>query len=178
MPTHGAIQNALGMGGGNGSSDGPTYRGKKGYRRTLQQDDFFTSNVSYTTGTWEEAGAFTVGAKQFAEVGQGSSNLDPQEQGRVRVHLEDTADTTLNGSVRITHRNATSTQEFKIVEENLGEIDQSTRSERVVAPRASTQGFPRVSEDSDIVLKFNATNGNGTLETTDSIVRLPITIYE
>jgi len=177
------VTNALG-GNANGSksqlgSQTPTYRGKRGYPRTLRTSDFFSGQVNISTGKFEELGKFIVGAKQFAEVGFGDPTLDPQEQGRPQIDLQDGSSNVIEGTIRVTHESAQGTQEFKILEKPLDTLREGTRSERLVQPRASTAGYPRVGEDSKIGLFVNATNNqNGNVDDANSTVRLPVTIYE
>lgn len=158
----------------------PAYKGRQGYPRTLKETDLFNgSTVDVSGDKFELLGYFTVGAKQFAEVGQGDPTLDPAEQGRPRIEIQDDTSTTLEGSIRLTHESAQGTQEFKIVEDTVDAFDAANRSDRLVLSRASVDGYPRVGEDSKIGLYFNAsTTGSGVVSRSNSTVRLPVTIYE
>jgi len=159
----------------------PTYKGKQGYPRTLKESHFMDATVSISGGKYELLGYWTVGAKQFAEVGQGDPTLDPMEQGRPEIVIKDDASTPveLTGSVRITHESAQGTQEYKVIEDDLDAFGVSQRNQRLVLSRASVDGYPRVGEDSKIGIWFNAdTTGSGTVSRANSTVRLPVTIYE
>lgn len=157
----------------------PTYKGRKGYPRTLREQDFLDATVDISGGKFELLGYFTVGAKQFAEIGQGDPTLDPAEQGRPQIEIVDDASTTLSGVVRLTHESAQGTQEYKVIQDDMSAFNISNRNQRLVLSRASVDGYPRVGEDSKIGLWFNAdTTGSGTVSRSNSTVRIPSTIYE
>ena len=176
--------NAVGLGSMNQDNNDlgtrtPTYKGRQGYPRTLKESDFMDATVDISGSKFELLGYFRVGAKQFAEVGQGDPTLDPAEQGRPQIVISDDTGTDLDGVVRLTHESAQGTQEFKIIEDTVDAFEASNRSDRLVLSRASVNGYPRVGEDSTIGLFFNAeTTGSGVVSRSNSKVRLPVTIYE
>lgn len=179
------LANAVGLNMGGGNQDQnlgtrtPPYKGKQGYPRTLNEESFMDATVSISGGKFELLGYYTVGAKQFAEVGQGDPTLDPAEQGRPRIELVDDGSTTLTGEIRLTHESAQGTQEYKIVQDDVDAFNVSNRNQRLVLSRASVDGYPRVGEDSKIGLWFRGDNvGSGTISRANSTVRLPVTIYE
>ena len=122
----------------------PTYKGKQGYPRTLKEKHFLDATVDISGGKFELLGYWTVGAKQYAEVGQGDPTLDPAEQGRPFIEIVDDGSTTLEGSVRVTHESAQGTQEYKVIDDDVDAFGVSNRNQRLVLSRASVDGYPRV----------------------------------
>lgn len=181
------IMNAVNGMSGNSGSDiqtgtrQPKYRGRQGYPRTLEASDFFddSGTVSVSTGKYERIGAWEVGARQYAEVGQGDPSLDPAEQGRPLIELKDDADAATTYAARLLHESAQDTETYKVVQDTGEAFKASNRSDRIVLSRASVSGYPRVGEDSRIVLEATfSDNGSGTISEANSSVRVPVTIYE
>lgn len=161
-------------GGGNGG-----VQGRSAFSRTLRLADFTGSDVTAPDSSkYTKIGDYTVGAQQVAEYGQGDSSLDPKEQGLVNINLRDSNDSAIDGFVKLTHESAQGTRTVVVMEERTEELRQSTRTERVVLPRASSQGHPRVREDSKLSLYFQPDSDSTTVDTTHSVVRLPATLYE
>lgn len=165
------------MGGGDSNPNRATYRGKPGYERTLQLDNFTTSDVSVEPGRFNEIGRFQIGAGQFAEVGVGSVNDNAESQGRPLIDYQDSTPSGISGVHRVLHENATQTQSQKVLQRRSDDLNISNRNERVTLPRVSQKGYARVTEDSFIVLEFKPDSSN-TVATAESTVSLPVTIYE
>jgi len=177
------LRNAFSMGNGNNSQLGtrtPTYRGVQGSPKTLTEDDLMDGDVSITAGEKELIGRFVVPSQTFAETGQGDPSLDPQEQGRPLIDLQDSnASDDVLGEIEIRHESATGKTSLRVVNDTLGAFRTSTRSERLVLPRARTSNVNPVREDSQISLFFiPSAVGTGTVSKSDTKIELPITIYE
>lgn len=153
----------------------------RGYKKMLKTSDFFTADVSCTAGRYELLGYYTVGAQQKATVGQGKVSQDPMQQGRpyIKVMSNDGTPVECSGWIKITHESAQGTKTQKILEERTEELNQSTRSERLVLPCQTEVGFSPVREDSKIGIyfKIDTTDVIG-FDTGETDIRLPITIWE
>jgi len=152
-------------------------KGMTGFEKTLDTSDFFTSDVSVSSGKYNLLGYYTVGAQQLVELGQGTNKLEPMEQGRPFVKLQNSSPSVLDGFIKLTHESAQGTETQKIIEERTEAFNESTKSERIVMPRASTRGFSKVKEDSKIGFYFKP-DSDGTVSQSDCTVRIPATVYE
>jgi len=145
---------------------------------TLTQDQFYTSDQSnLDSGKYNLLGAFEVGAKRQAEVGQGNRSLEGIEQGRPFIDFQDGTPEPVDGDVRVRHEDPYGNNGRTIIEERTEEFRTEDKNQRIVLPRASTQGFPMVTEDSRIAIYLNPDVDGATVNASNSKVRLPITRY-
>jgi len=146
---------------------------------TLTREEFFTNDqTALDAGKYNLLGAFEVGAKRQAEYGQGTRQLEGIEQGRPFIDFQDTTPSNVDGDVRLRHEDPYGNNGVTILEERSEEFRQSDKNQRIVLPRASSQGFPRVSEDSRLALYFDPDTDGVTVSASETTVRLPITRYQ
>jgi len=166
------IQGALNQVQGQGSGNGP------GSQVTLTRSQFFDSNQSnLKAGKDNLLGAYTVGAKREMEAGQGDNSLEAMEQGRPFMDFQNTGGSAVDGMVKIRHEDPYGNNGSLIFEERTEEFRQSDKQQRIVLPRASTNGFPKVSEDSRIGIYLDPDSDDVTVSASKSKIRLPVTRY-
>jgi len=166
-----AVQNSVqALSGGNQRSSGNQV--------TLTRAQFFDSNQdNLKSGKFNLLGAYTVGAKREMEVGNGTNALESMEQGRPFMDFQNTNSNPVDGMVRIRHEDPYGNNGRTILEERTEEFRESDKQQRIVLPRASSQGHPRVSEDSRIGIYLDPDTDNATVSASNSKIRLPTTRY-
>lgn len=159
-----------------GALGGNSGGGKGGYEEiTLPTAEFIESDqTSLSAGKFNQLGFHRVGANREEEVGQNTSKYEAMEQGRPYIDLQNGTPSAVDGVIRIRHEDPYGDDGTTIKQERTEEFRQSTKSERIVLPRATSQGHKPVSEEARISIYFKPDNDGVTVSASNSIIRLPI----
>lgn len=150
------------------------------FKRTLSSVDFTgiaTADQTVTAGTFGTVGTFTVSAQQFATVGVGTLNNEPENQGKIFIDLEDTGGTDLDGVVRLLLANAQETGTITVLEERTERLSENNTNQTLWIHMPE---YPvKVGEDSKIILQFKS-DGSGTkvVDTGETTLFVDVTIYQ
>lgn len=170
----GRLGNAL-----SGGSNQKNQRKRSKFERTLRIADFFDSNTnSLPADKYSQLGTFEIKAQLEATLGQGDASLSPEAQGRPLIDIQDDAGNNEDGFIKLTHENATGNSVDVVLEKRTEEFRVSTRSERIVMPRATAkQGVDRLEQDEQIGLYFKP-DSSDVVSSSKSEMELPVTFYE
>ena len=152
--------------------------------RIYKESRFMDGDVTVTGNGFEDIGEVRVGANQKIEFGQGNRSLDPLEQGRPFHEYVDSNGNTIDGEVRLLHVSAQSSRVLRIVDYSTQALNEPTKSEREVQPRASkpaqpNRGKPAAGEDDFLRIKLNANvSSNTTVSQSDKAIRQPEPVDE
>ena len=160
-----------------------------GYPKTLTENDFTTVDHQVLTSTieWTTIATYKCPAQQQIAVGYGVPNLSENE-GRLYVYLR-TGEATpveISGKVRIIVTDYNETKIFPLFEhdEELLHGDLNDKQKLIPLPEKR----PMVGEDSYIKIQVKPTTAHATAgvdadnlgwaDATESLIKLPVTVYE
>lgn len=168
-------QAGLDLGDQKGTSGIPS--GFQSSKTTLNESNLMSGDVSIKSGKYILLGEYQIGAQQYGEAGQGDSSLDPMEQGRPYFKIQNSSPSVLKGWIKVTHESAQGGTVVKVAELRSEELNNSTKSERIVLPKSTSKGKPPVQEDSYIRIYMKA-DSDDTVSQSDTTLRMPVTLYE
>lgn len=162
---------------GNSQNQKASKRSK--FERTLRTADFFDSDTNtLPADKYNQLGTFEISAQLEATLGQGDASLSPEAQGRPLIDVQNDSPGDYDGFIKLTHENATGNSVDVVVERRTEEFRVSTRSERIVMPRATAkQGVDRLEQDEQIGLYFKP-DSSDVVSASDTQMELPVTFYE
>lgn len=162
---------------GNGQKN-TTRRSKRKIERTLTKNDLMDGDVSVKSGKWIEIGSFQLGDRQAGEVGQGTSRLDPMEQGRPYFKIQNDSPSVISGMIQIKHESPQGEQTPLVLRRKNSEFNESTPTERIVLPRVSSdkQNVRPAGPKSYITIYMKA-DSDDTISKSDTTLDLPATLY-
>jgi len=149
------------------------------YERILKETDFFTGTTNtLSSGKYHQLGVYSIPPQLEAELGQGDQSLDPMEQGRPYFEVQNGSAAVQPGFLKLTHENSTGNDKNTVVERRSEEFNQSTRSERIVMPKATTKsGISKQGEDDAFGLYFKP-DSDTNVDASNSTGQIPATFYE
>jgi len=153
--------------------------GRVGRLKTLQASDFSTTATACITTDYTKIGTYTVPAQTEIAVGFGNAR-EADNQGYVYFDSDNTADSALEGMLRIMVANSEETRLHKVFEERTDVLSGSAtlRTQKVPLPEVINYGAlgrrPREDDKIQLWLKVDTA---GTFSPTLSIVYIPVTVY-
>lgn len=153
-----------------------------GFRKKLVNADFgLTANVTCVAGQYTQIGEYTVPAQQLIAFGYGTPNEgNGANQGYVYVRIDDTSGA-MAGTLRLVQSNAQGTKRIVVAEERTETFKASETDRTLAMPLPEQIQFPKVGEDSKLVIEFKPDGASDlTLDydATETKYRIPVTIYQ
>jgi len=156
--------------GGNG-------QGGQKFSRTLTKGDFMEGDVSPSTTEWIRLGEDVVNPQQSVRFGYGDAE-HPDNQGYLYVLLKNASSgVEVDGKVRLAQVNALETRKIVVYEERTEVLSGSTsdKSKKIALPEQAQ--FPRVGEDSRLILEILMDAEDEDISKADSTILIPVSVY-
>ena len=153
------------------------------FGRDFNAEDFDSFGTTIQTGRFEELATFKVPASTEYSWGYGRASA-PENQGYIYVELETESNTEVSGTLRLKQESATGRQTRVVADMNLDKLDASKSNRTNQVPLPEQVEFPKVTQDSYLVVEVKATNADGEVIDLDSDaeglvdVILPVTEYD
>jgi hypothetical protein len=149
-----------------------------GFPKTLNAVDLnLSTDPCPNTTSWFRIGHYTVPAQQQLAVGYGDAD-HASNQGYLYIDIHDAATgAQIEGKIRIGITNANETSTFIVFEERTEVLrgSLSDKAQKIAFPEQ--RGFPRVGEDSMIILEIME-DAAETADPAVTTILVPVTVYQ
>lgn len=153
--------------------------GKQRFPRTYGTSDFgITADVVVTAGQWVQVGTVTVPAQQEVTFGANDPTGGASVAGRVAyARFDNSAGTQLHGTIRLALTDANQVNTIIVLEESTRKFSGSAtdRTLGLLLPE-----YPkRAKQDSKLLILFySATSVTIMYNATNTLVQMPVTVYQ
>lgn len=160
-----------GIGGGSG---GDTTKNR--FRKMLTTTDLLDTDPVIPSDQFTRLGKYVVPAQELTRWGYGDVD-HPDSMGYMYIYLETDAPGEFDGGkVRLVQSNAQGTRTYLIGEFELAQTHGSLTNRAMQIPLPEQVEYPMVGEDSLLYLELYTSTGD-TMDTSDCVISLPVTVY-